>query len=243
MTADSIRFLPCGDTALAVEFGHQIDRAVNEAVLALDARLASMALEGIVETVPTFRSLLIHYDPLTLAPATLQGRVEEALASGGETARAERRWHIPACYEGDLAPDLDDVARETGLSTKEVVERHRAIEFHVYMLGFLPGYPYMGDLPEVLRLPRRVEPRVRVPPGSVAIAMAMTAVYPVESPGGWRLIGRSPVRLFDAGWEQPALLQPGDKVVFAPISPGEFETLRGDVEAGRFTPEHEVIAS
>lgn len=240
---DAVRFLPCGDTALAVEFGNEIDQAVSEAVLALDAALAGRQVEGIVETVPTFRSLMIHYDPLAVAPETLTDLVLELVTESSSHPPEQRRWQIPACYEPQFAPDLDEVAGLTGLSSAEVVELHSATEFHVYMIGFLPGFPYMGNLPEPLRLPRRQEPRVRLPAGSLAIAMAMTAIYPVESPGGWHLIGRSPVRLFDVKWECPSLLRPGDKVRFKPVTVSQFERIGREAEAGRYVPEHETIAA
>ncbi len=241
--AASVRFLACGDTALAVEFGHHIDRSVSESVLALDGALARRRIEGIVETVPTFRSLMIHYEPLTVTPESLTDLVLELIAEPSGHAQSRRKWTVPACYEREFAPDLDDVASITGLSPARVVELHSAMEFHVYMIGFLPGYPYMGDLPEPLRLPRRKEPRLRLPPGSIAIATAMTAIYPVESPGGWHLIGRSPIRLFDAEWERPSLLAPGDKVRFEAISASAFEDLLHEVVAGGFVPYFETIGA
>jgi KipI family sensor histidine kinase inhibitor len=239
--AESVRFLSCGDTALAVEFGNEIDRSISETVLALDAALASRRIEGIVETVPTFRSLMIHYEPLTVTPETLTDLVLELIAAPSGDAQSRRRWTVPACYDRDFAPDLDDVAGMTGLSSAKVIDLHSATEFHVYMIGFLPGYPYMGDLPRQLRLPRRKDPRLRLPAGSIAIATALTAIYPVDSPGGWHLIGRSPIRLFDAGWESPSLLVPGDKVRFLPISPARFEELERQIEAGEFTPDFEMV--
>ena len=238
---DAVRFLPCGDTALAVEFGSEIDRAVSETVLALDAALAGRRVEGIVETVPTFRSLMIHYDPIAVAPETLTNLVLKLITGSSSHRPKQRRWRIPACYEQQFAPDLDEVAGLTGLSSADIIELHSATEFHVYMIGFLPGYPYMGDLPEQLRLPRRQEPRVRLPAGSVAIATAMTAIYPVESPGGWHLIGRSPIKLFDAQWERPSLLLPGDKVRFTPVTVSQFEQIGREVEAGHHVPVHEMV--
>lgn len=239
--AESVRFLPCGDTALAVEFGRGIDRSISETVLALDAALARRRVEGIIETVPTFRSLMIHYEPLTVTPEALTDLVLELIAAPSGHAQSRRRWTVPACYDRDFAPDLDDVADMTGLSPADVIDLHSATEFHVYMIGFLPGYPYMGDLPHALRLPRRKDPRLRLPAGSIAIATALTAIYPVDSPGGWHLIGRSPIRLFDAGWESPSLLAPGDKVRFQPISPARFEDLARQTEAGEFTPDFEMV--
>lgn len=235
--------MPCGDAALSVEFGTIIDRSLSEQVLTLDARLRAAALPGLIETVPTFRSLLITYDPLTLAPANLREAVEAALRDETDEPRRARRFEIPACYEPAHAPDLEEVAERTGLDPDEVVRTHAAIEYHVYMLGFLPGYPYMGDLPDALSLPRRAEPRVRVPAGSVAIATTMTAIYPVESPGGWHLIGRSPVRLFEPGREPPATLAPGDKVKFVPVSGEELEAIAAQVHAGIWSPACEELTS
>lgn len=241
--AGAVRFLPCGDAGLAVEFGNAIDRSISEAVLALDSALARRNVEGIVETVPTFRSLMIHYEPLAVTPETLSALILELIAEPSPDRPAQRKWHIPACYDRQFAPDLDDVAGMTGLSAAEVIALHSETEFHVYMIGFLPGYPYMGDLPRQLRLPRRNEPRLRLPAGSIAIATAMTAIYPVESPGGWHLIGRSPVRLFDAQWERPSLLVPGDKVCFMPISAARFDEMASAAEAGGFVPDFEMVGA
>jgi KipI family sensor histidine kinase inhibitor len=145
-----------------------------------------------------------------------------------------RRWIIPVCYEAAFAPDLVAVADRCGLTPSRVVEIHSANEYHVYMIGFLPGLPYMGDLAQEIVLPRLAEPRIRVPRGSVAIATTLTVVYPLESPGGWHLIGRTPVNLFDIGLAAPALLSPGDKVSFAPISSSKFAELEKLVEGGQY---------
>lgn len=240
-TPRPVRFLPCGDTALAVEFGSEVDRAISDTVLALDAALARAQVAGVVEAVPTFRSLLVHFDPLVVTPKALTERIKKLLKSAAGERPAQRRWHVPACYEREYAPDLDDVAERTGLSSAEVIELHSATEFHVYMIGFLPGFPYMGDLPQPLRLSRREEPRTRLPAGSIAIATAMTAIYPVESPGGWHLIGRSPVKLFDLSWDQPALLAPGDKVRFVPLPASQYDEVRRSAEAGDYVPEYETV--
>jgi len=220
------RLLPQGDAALVVELDDRIDRAVSERVTALADALRRAAIPGVVELVPTFRSLLVHYDPLALDFAGIAGRARELLAGIAVAERRLRLVHMPACYDGELAPDLAEVAERTGLTPEAVVGLHGSVDYHVYMLGFLPGFPYMGDLPEPLRLPRLTTPRVRVPPRSIAIANAMTAVYPLESPGGWRLIGAVPVDLFDIGHESPALLAPGDRVRFERVERARFEDLR-----------------
>lgn len=148
---------------------------------------------------------------------------------------------MPACYDEPHAPDLAEVAARTGLSEAEVIELHTSAVFHVYMLGFSPGFPYMGDLPPSLVLPRRTDPRVKVPAGSIAIAAGQTAVYPVESPGGWHLIGATPLRLFDVRLPQPALLAAGDKVCFVRVSRVEFDDIRRAVEHDAYQAECESL--
>jgi KipI family sensor histidine kinase inhibitor len=228
------RLLPAGDTALVVEFGDRIDRRLSARVLALARRLNELALDGVIETVPTFRSLLVHYDPLVLPAATLTGRIGALLQDLRTNEDVGRIWRLPACYDARLAPDLDDVAARTGLSPAQVIERHSAATYHVYMLGFLPGQAYMGDVPGELALPRRESPRLKIPAGSLAIATTMTCIFPMETPCGWHLIGRSPIALWDKGPVPGALLAPGDQVTFAPVSLREYEDLAAKVADGRF---------
>ncbi|HYG84980.1 MAG TPA: 5-oxoprolinase subunit PxpB [Azospirillum sp.] len=237
------RLLPQGDAALVVELGDRIDRHVSERVTALADAMRRAAIAGVVELVPTFRSLLVHYDPLILGFTDIAGRAQELLAGIEVGERRLRLVHMPACYDEDLAPDLADVAAQTGMTPVEVVRLHGSVDYHVYMLGFLPGFPYMGDLPDSLRLPRLTTPRVRVPPRSIAIANAMTAVYPLESPGGWRLIGAVPVDLFDIGRDPPALLGPGDRVRFEPVERAAFDDLRAAWAAGEGALSVEEVAA
>ena len=221
-----VRFLSVGDRAFAVEFGDRIDRALSRAVLGLDAVIRAERPQGVVETVPTFRSLMVHYDPLATSRASLE-QIIAGLLDRHQAGRADARlWHIPVCYEGEFAPDLAEVARLTGLASDDVVALHSGTRYHVYMLGFLPGFPYLGDLPAALALPRRADPRVRVPAGSISIATSLTAIYPYESPGGWHLIGATPIRFFDAARTPPALLAPGDAVRFEPVDPAAFAAIR-----------------
>ena len=229
----SPRFLPQGDAALIVEFGDRIDPALNARVMALAAALRERPIDGVTECVPTFRSLAVHYDPLRLDHADLATRLRAVVAGLRDVAPRRRRVTIPACYEDELAPDLPDVAARTGLAPAEVVRLHAGAGYAVFMLGFLPGFPYMGVLPERLHLPRLTTPRLRVPPRSLAIAMGMTAIYPLESPGGWRLVGTVPVDLFAIEADPPALLRPGDRVRFRPVDRTEFDDLRAAWVAGR----------
>ena len=234
------KFLSCGDAALCVEFGDRADRHVSALVLALAHRIEAAQVKGIVELVPTFRSLLIHYDPAVLLQADLKATLAPLLSNLKPAQSDSRLWHLPACYDPSLSPDLADVAARTGLTLEQVVERHSAITYHVYMVGFLPGYPYMGDLAPELVLPRRDNPRTSVPAGSIAIATTQTAVYALESPGGWHLIGRTPAPLWDVRREPPVLLGPGDKVAFQPISLREYEQLLAKATEGTLQLQPEV---
>ncbi|MEM6678393.1 MAG: 5-oxoprolinase subunit PxpB [Pseudomonadota bacterium] len=232
------RFLPFGDAALIVEFGTEKDRALSAAVLALDARIADDPPAGVVETAPSFRSLLVQFDPLATDGPAVEAAIRRLLAdpttAGAGTARL---WHLPACYEGERAPDLDAVAERAGLSPAGVIDLHAGRDHHVYMIGFLPGCPYMGDLPSAIDFPRRSDPRTAVPAGSVAIAVGLTVIYPVASPGGWHLIGRTPVRLFDPAAARPALLAPGDAVRFEPMAPSAYAEIEAAAQAGEWQPE------
>lgn len=242
MERTEFRILDLGDAAFTIEFGDRIDPVVQNQVRLLDVAIDTArqhgALEGIIETVPTFRSLTVIYDPLITSRATLSACITHIVAEADAAViAAPRHWRLPACYQGDAAPDLDDVARRIDADTATVVRLHSGTAYVVYMLGFLPGFPFMGDLPEQLRLPRRTEPRVRVPAGSVAIATGLTAIYPWESPGGWHLLGRCPVRLFDPTRTNPALLQPGDRVSFFAVARDEFDALDRERESGRIDPQ------
>ena len=234
------RFLPCGDTALAIEFGDGVDRRVSALVLALAERVKAAAVPGIVELVPTFRSLLVHYDPLTVPQGELKAQLAPLLSGLSAADSPGRNWRIPVCYHASVARDLAEVSGRTGLAQDRVVALHSAVTYRVYMVGFLPGYPYLGDLPHELVLPRRENPRAAVPAGSVAIATTLTAVYSLESPGGWHLIGQTPALLWDRRRDPPAVLSPGDSVRFLPITLGDFSALASRSAAGeaRLEPEN-----
>lgn len=221
------RFLPAGDAALTVEFGNRIAIPLNRKVRALALAIEKAALSGVIEVVPTYRSLTIYYDPLSLSLAALRREVERLLERLEEIPLPPPRLvTIPTVYGGEYGPDLAFVARHCGLTEEEVIRLHTRPTYHVYMLGFTAGYAYLGGMPKRLTTPRLPSPRLRVPAGSVGIGGNQTGVYPVESPGGWRLIGRTPLTLFDPAWEVPVLIQPGDQVKFVRIRPEEFEAHR-----------------
>ena len=217
-----------GDRGLLVELGSGIDPAVNRRVQQLQQRLLRENIGGVVETVPAYSSLLVVYDPLRAAPAALKRQIA-GLCRFDDSAPREKRavFEIPVVYGGEAGPDLDAVAAYHGLAREDVIRLHSGSVYRVYMIGFTPGYPYMGELPEALNTPRRDTPRTHIPKGSVAIAQRQTGIYPVVSPGGWQIIGRTPVELFDARREVPSLLAMGDQVRFIPVSPEEADKWPG----------------
>lgn len=212
------RLLELGDAALTLEFGERIDPAVNARVMAARDVLAAAALPGITDLVPTYRSLTVHFDPLATDRSALIEHLHAAAEAMQKSALTGRYFEIPVRFGGADGPDLDEVAKTTGRSADEIIDTLCGLELRVYLIGFLPGFPYMGDLPDWLRLPRRATPRTAVPPNSVAIAGPQAAVYPWQSPGGWHLLGRTTVQMFDAdNAERPALLAPGDTVRFVRV--------------------------
>lgn len=223
-----IECLPCGECALTVQLGTVIAEPVADAVRAFAAGLEEAKLPGIRELVPTYCTVMVHYDPavwgfeeLAKQLTALADRLEAS--SAGESDLVE----IPVLYGGEAGPDLNFVAEHNGLTPEEVIRRHTAPSYLVYMLGFTPGFPYLGGMDESIAAPRLKTPRVRIPAGSVGIAGTQTGVYPINSPGGWQLIGRTPLRLFDMEGENKFLLKAGQRVRFVPIDEAEFRRLGG----------------
>jgi len=239
----NVRFLHAGDTGLVVEFGDRVDRELSDQVLRLSALVRASNMPGIIETVPTFRSLLVLYDPLTLDNDSLIAKIETLVHQAAGQARTARLWRITACYDSDHAPDLSEVADRTGHSADDIVWLHAETIFHGYMIVIVPGHLYMGEPPDWLALPRRIDPRVKVPAGSIAIAGGLSVIYPVESPGGWHLIGATPIRLFDPQAARPSLLSPGDKVKFNRVTAAEFQAIDASVEAGTFEVPSELLGA
>ncbi len=225
---DAPRYLPAGDQGLVVEYGDAIDPATNRRVRDLFLALHAASIPGIVDLVPTYRSLLVNYDPLQLAPDGLRHaleRIEVGLATA--PVPAPRIVEVPTAYGGELGPDLPFVASHNNLSEDEVVRIHSGTDYLVYMMGFSPGFPYLGGMSERIATPRLKTPRTAIPAGSVGIAQTQTGIYPVESPGGWQLIGRTPVTLFDASRQPPVLVEAGDYIRFVPVSRDEYDRLAG----------------
>jgi len=236
-TYEGPRLLRAGETCLVTEFGDAIDPAVNARVQSLRRMLEASGEPGLQECVPTYRSLAIYHDPLVLPPEALAERVRALLPRCAAAAPEEGEGiEIPVLYGGEEGPDLEDVARIAGLDPEEVVRRHSARDYWCHMLGFTPGFAYLGGMDESLAAPRLENPRTRIPAGSVGIAGKQTGIYPIDSQGGWRLIGRTPLRLFDPAAEEPILLDAGLWIRFVPVDRATFGAIRSAVEAGTHRP-------
>lgn len=217
---------PVGDTGLLASFEQRISQSVGAAVAALNTRVAAAAIPGVVETVPAFTTLLIFYDPLVTEYDAVAATVQKlAQAPDSDTAAEEGRLvEIPVCYGGAFGPDLPFVAEHAGLTETEVIRLHAGRDYPIYMLGFLPGFPYLGGLDERLFTPRLPTPRTAIPAGSVGIGGEQTGVYPIASPGGWQLIGRTPLKLFDPSVGRLPYAA-GDRIRFCPITQDEFDAI------------------
>ena len=230
---------------MVVEIGDSIDAETNRRVRNLMLSIEEANLPEVFDLVPTYRSLLVYYDPLAPSAQELQSRIEALEESLDEQEALEnpRIVHVPTLYGGEYGSDLEFVAEHAGLSTDEVVSIHSGTEYLVYMMGFSPGFPYLGGLSERLNTPRFETPRTEIPAGSVGIAENQTGLYPVASPGGWRLIGRTPLKMFDPNIEPPSLLSVGDYVRFVPIgTEKEYLEIREQVERGEYEVHIEVAS-
>lgn len=227
----TFRLLPLGDAAITVEFGNKVDPALNERVIAFADCLRAQGWPGLLDIVPTYRSVTIHVDPLCLDVMTLSDRLLQLCPTFSQPRTSSGTQHrIPVSYGGEWGPDLEDVAAFANLSVTEVIRLHASAQYRVYMLGFSPGFPYLGTVPEPLAMPRLATPRTTVPAGSVGIAGSQTGIYPTSTPGGWRVIGRTPVALYRPANSKPFLLSPGDLVRFEPIGSEEFDRLRREYD-------------
>ena len=228
-----LRFVPAGDKAFVIELGDGISPEINRSVHNLLLSIEKQGIPGILDMVPTYRSILINYDPLTLPPNELEERVRELTQDLDETPPAASRVvELPTSYGGEHGSDLGYVAEHNGLTEEEVIALHSGTDYLVYMMGFTPGFTYLGGMSEKIATPRLQTPRTAIPAGSVGIAERQTGVYPIESPGGWQLIGRTPVRLFDPSKQPPIIAEPGDYIRFVPVSPKEYLRILEEVGNG-----------
>lgn len=224
------RILPLGDAAFTLELDARPGPAVTARLLALAAALAERP--GVVDLAPAFRSLTVHLDPLAADRAGLEALALRLAAAGDAPQVAGRAWRAPVCFDAAFGPDQAEVAAETGLERDAIPGLLTQAPLTVLAVGFLPGFPFCGPVPDALALPRRKTPRLRVPPGSLAIANGFAGIYPWESPGGWRILGHCPLPLFDAARPRPALLAPGDALRIEPVDVAEHARLRAALDAG-----------
>lgn len=233
-------FLACADRAVTIEFGTEIDDGVNALCLAFDEALAAAAIPGVVETLPTYRSVFVQVDPLVIDMEAFERRALEVLGSLAAEARPARRWRIPVVYGGEFGIDLEDVAAAHGLTPNEVVRRHSERIYKVAMLGFLPGFCYLSGADPSIALPRRADPRLKTPAGTVSIGGVQALFASVEAPSGWHLLGRTPVRNFMPDRDPVFLVGAGEEVVFQPVDAARWDALDRRAAAGE--PVAEVIA-
>ena len=224
-----------GDTSVAVVFGNEISIDINTRIRAFDEALAEEQIDGVYETVPTYCSLTVHYAPEKIRFEELKERLEALLAVSHKAQKLNTIvMEIPVVYGGEYGPDLETVAAHNGMSPEDVVRIHSGAEYLIYMLGFTPGFSYMGGMDESIATPRLKTPRVLIPAGSVGIAGKQTGIYPIDSPGGWQLIGRTPVKLYDAHRDTPILLDAGLHVKFIPVDEAEYKRIETRIEQGRY---------
>jgi KipI family sensor histidine kinase inhibitor len=231
------RILPSGDAAITVEFSRKIDAEANRRVLALDRILAAEALPSITETVPTYRSLLVHYDPLQIDFEALGEKLIELALRPAPPATATRRWRIPVCYGGENGIDLEDTAKTLGISPDEVVARHVGGDYRVAMIGFTPGWSYLSGLVDSLQMPRRQDPRLLTPAGTISIGGVQTGVQCLAGPSGWHLLGRTAVRTYQLHRDPIFLLEPGDAITFTAVDTKTFAEQDRAAEKGEFVAE------
>jgi len=229
------RYLTAGDKAIVLEFGNEISRELNLLVRKMHYGVSKENIEGIEEIIPTYRSLIVYYAPQKVKYTDLVQQLKELEKSVTEiTLPAVHITEIPVLYGGEYGPDLEFVAQHNKLSVKEVINIHSEKEYFIYMLGFSPGFPYFGGMSDKIAAPRLEKPRLKVSEGSVGIAGKQTGIYPIESPGGWQIIGRIPIKLYDPKKEFPFLLKSGDYVKFYPINQEQFKKIEKKVNQGNY---------
>jgi KipI family sensor histidine kinase inhibitor len=231
------RLLPSGDSAITVEFSRTIDDAANQRVLALDRAHAAEPIAGVTETVPTYRSLLVHYDPVQIGFEALGEKLIALAQRPASRATKTRRWRIPVAYGGEHGIDLEDVAKTLNTTPDDIVARHTAGDYRVAMIGFTPGWSYLSGLDKSLQMPRRQNPRLLTPAGTIAIGGIQTGVQCLAGPSGWHLLGRTAVRTYQLHRDPIFLLEPGDSITFTAVDAKAFAEQDRAAEAGAFIAE------
>ncbi|MCA0970486.1 5-oxoprolinase subunit PxpB [Halobacillus litoralis] len=234
-----VSYAPLGDTGMQVVFGTEISKETNQMIRRMTDHLKTHPIEGVTEWVPAYTTLTLYYNPSVITYRALQDslqRIFQNVQEQREAASASLVYILPTYYGGE---DLSFVAEKNGLTEEEVVRIHSSEDYLIYMMGFVPGFPYLGGMSDQIATPRRDDPRPEIAPGSVGIAGSQTGVYPLTSPGGWQLIGRTPVKLYDPDQEEPILLESGHYIRFEPVSKDEYDRIEQEIERGEYTVQTE----
>lgn len=228
-------FLPCGDTAVNVCFSTEINEQANGYATALAKVLEGGKISAVRDIIPAFSSLTVIYDPCEISYSKITRKLKGILNHLDISSSASGvLYKIPVCYDGEFSPDMENVVSHTGLDREEIINIHTGTDYLIYMLGFLPGFAYLGGLDKRIETPRLETPRVEIPSGSVGIGGAQTGIYPVASPGGWQLIGKTPIKVYDSSREKQILYNAGDYIRFVRITPEEFREIENEIEKGSY---------
>ena len=232
---NKIKLLTAGDSSILLQFGNTIDPAINRKIAATVQLMREQHINGVTDVIPAFCSLLINYDPRVISYEQIKRRMEALVkidVTAGDTRK--RVFEIPVCYGGEYGPDIQNIADHAGMSVEEVIQVHTSRDYLIYMLGFLPGFTYLGGLDERIHTPRLANPRIRIPAGSVGIGGSQTGIYPMDSPGGWQLMGQTPVKTYDPERKPPILVEAGDYIRFVPIDEDEFNRIKALVDKNEY---------
>jgi inhibitor of KinA len=232
---EKVKYLNAGDRALVIEFGDEIEEKINSKIRSLTLAMERENIKGIIETIPTYRSLMIIYEPMIIELQELTDKAKSIMVKMDEMKIPDARViEIPTLYGGEYGPDIEFVAQHNKISQEEVIKIHTSKEYLIYMIGFTPGFPYLGGMNDEIATPRLQNPRSKIPVGSVGIAGEQTGIYPIESPGGWQLIGRTPVKLYDPYRKEPVLLNAGDFIKFIEIDEVEYKNIEALEREGKY---------
>ena len=232
---NEIKYIPAGDRSVVMEFGNSINPEINWKIRNMVSTIENGKLNGISEIIPTYRSILIIYDPLAIEYNSLIDYLKQAVNNLGDSSEGQARIvELPTVYGGEYGPDIEFVADHNNLTVEEVIKLHSSTDYLLYMLGFTPGFGYLGGMSKKIETPRLQVPRTKIPAGSTGIAGSQTGIYPIDSPGGWQLIGRTPVKLYDPLGTPPILLNAGDYVRFVPVSEEEYLKIQEEINNGKY---------
>lgn len=230
-----IKILTAGDSSLLIEFGKEISPEINQKITATVQLMKEQHIEGVVDIIPAFCSLLINYDPRVIRYDELKSRMRDLVKMDIKAEAGRKKvYEIPVCYGGAYGPDIENIAKHAGVSVEEVIEIHSSRDYLIYMLGFLPGFTYLGGLDERIHTPRLANPRLKINAGSVGIGGSQTGIYPMDSPGGWQLMGMTPVKTYDPSREVPILVEAGDYIRFVPVSEEEYLRIKELVDKNEY---------